>query len=81
MLTKKRVALTSLKNGQSGIVVNVAGGQAVIKRLKALGVRVGKKIIKQSGMFLRGPITVQLGHTQLGIGHGMAEKIIVEGEL
>ncbi|NQT29515.1 MAG: ferrous iron transport protein A [Candidatus Saganbacteria bacterium] len=78
MFTKKAIPLTDLKSGESGVVIEVVGGQAVARRLHALGVRQGKKIKKLSGMFMHGPLTVQVGHTQLGIGHGMASKIMLE---
>lgn len=69
--------LTSLKDGESGTVKEIAGGMGVARRLQALGVRIGKKITKVSGMFMFGPITIKVGGTQIGIGHGMARKIIV----
>jgi ferrous iron transport protein A len=78
MFSAQTKPLTSLKDGESGIVKEITGGMGVAKRLHALGIRLGKKITKKSGMFLWGPITVQVGGTQIGIGHGMASKIIVE---
>jgi Fe2+ transport system protein FeoA len=48
--------------------------------LEALGIRNGKKIKKLSSMFMRGPVTVQVGQTRISIGYGMASKIIVEAE-
>jgi len=45
-----------------------------------LGIRPGKKITKISSMLMRGPVTVQAGHTQIAIGFGMANKIFVELE-
>ncbi|MFH1826676.1 MAG: FeoA family protein [bacterium] len=77
MLKKK---LTDLKNGQSGAVVRIEGGQGVARRLEAMGVRIGKQIRKISGMFIFGPVTIQVGQTQISIGHGMAAKIMVDVE-
>ena len=48
------------------------------RRLHALGVREGKKVKKLGGGFMCGPLTVQIGTTKIGIGHGMACKIMVE---
>lgn len=73
-----QLSLTQLESGQSGVVVEIAGGMGAMRRLEALGVRVGKKITKISGMFMRGPVTVQVGHTQVGIGFGMASKVMVD---
>lgn len=78
MNPEKLVPLTKLGAGQSGIVADIAGGGGAVRRLGLLGIRVGRKITKVSGMFMRGPITVQVDRTQVGIGFGMASKIIVE---
>jgi len=72
------LSLTQMGVGQSGVVAEIAGGFGARRRLEALGLRVGKKITKISGMFMRGPVTVQVGHTQVGIGFGMASKVMVE---
>ncbi|MFC1511001.1 ferrous iron transport protein A [Candidatus Margulisiibacteriota bacterium] len=73
----KLVPLTSLRNGEKGIVNMIDGGQGVMQRLQAMGVREGKEVKKISGMFLFGPVTVQVGQTRIAIGHGMASKIMV----
>lgn len=78
MNPEKLVPLTKLRTGQSGIVADIAGGYGAVRRLGLLGIRVGRKITKVSSMFMRGPVTVRVDRTQLGIGFGMASKIIVE---
>ena len=78
MNLKKMLPLTQMKSGQSGIVSEIMGGFGATRRLEMLGIRVGRKITKISGMFMRGPVTVQVGHTQVGIGFGMASKVLVE---
>ena len=72
------ISLVELKAGQEAIVRKFSGGQEVVRRLSALGLKLNKKVKKISGMFLRGPVTVQVGHTRMAIGHGMAEKLLVE---
>ncbi len=74
----KCINLIQMKRGQIGNVVGIQGGTGVTRRLESMGIRVGKKIVKVSSMFLRGPVTVDVGSTQLSIGYGMASKIIVE---
>lgn len=59
-------------------MVNILGGRGAFHRLQAIGIRIGKKIVKNSEGFWWGPVTVQVGGTQIGIGHGMASKIMVE---
>jgi ferrous iron transport protein A len=70
--------LTQLKEGKSGIIVDIQGGFGLIKRLDALGIRKGKVITKKSGLFMQGPIVVQVDNSQVAMGFGMASRIIVE---
>jgi len=74
----KIVTLRQMQSGQSGKVVQIQGGFGLINRLSALGIRPGKRITKVSSMLMRGPVTIQLGNTQVALGFGMANKIIVE---
>jgi len=74
----KQIALSRMEAGQSGIVVQIQGGRGLINRLSALGIRPGQRITKVSSMFMRGPVTIQVGTAQVAIGFGMANRIIVE---
>ena len=74
----EQITLRQMQAGQSGIVAQIQGGHGLINRLSALGIRPGKKITKVGSMFMRGPVTVQLDGTQVAIGFGMANKVIVE---
>ena len=74
----KIVTLRQMQSGQSGKVIQIQGGFGLVNRLSALGIRPGKKITKVSSMLMRGPVTIQSGHTQVALGFGMANKIIVE---
>ena len=78
METNQLKKLTDLKIGQGGIIVDITGGQGARRRMEALGLRIGKSVKKISGMFMDGPITVQVGPTQIGVGHGLASKIMIE---
>jgi len=80
MFAKKVIALTRMDTGETGIVVNILGGRGVFRRLEAIGIRIGKKITKKSRGLLWGPITVQAAGTQIGIGYGMASKVMIEVE-
>jgi ferrous iron transport protein A len=50
----------------------------LVRRLNSMGVRPGLRITKVSSMFMRGPVTVRVGQTQLALGFGMARRILVE---
>ena len=78
MLDRRHVPLSRLEAGQSGKVVEIQGGQGMINRLSALGIRPGKRVTKVSSMFMRGPVTIQVGNAQVAIGFGMANRILVE---
>ena len=80
MPNPKTVTLRQMRPGQKGRIVEIQGGHGLVSRLNALGIRQGKKITKISSMLMRGPVTIQAGHTQVAIGYGMASKIIVETE-
>ncbi|MEA3488985.1 MAG: FeoA family protein [Candidatus Omnitrophota bacterium] len=74
----EEMILTELKVNQSAVVKEVLGGYGVKQRLESLGIRAGQKITKISSHFWRGPITVKVGNAKVAIGHGMAQKILVE---
>ena len=77
MPDEKLVTLRQMHSGKRGKIIEVQGGHGLANRLNALGIRPGKIITKVSSMFMRGPVTIQLGSTQVAIGFGMANKIIV----
>jgi len=72
------VTLRHMQSGQGGRVVQIQGGHGLVNRLSALGIRPGKRITKVSSMLMRGPVTIKSGNTQIAIGFGMANRIIVE---
>jgi ferrous iron transport protein A len=74
----KELTLTQMKVGQGGTIVNIEGGFGVTRRLEVLGVRPGKRIVKVSSHFWRGPVTVKIGNSPIAIGYGMASKVLVE---
>jgi len=77
-MEKGYISLRHMEAGQMGIVVDILGGHGLRRRLEAMGVRPGKKITKVSGQVFRGPVTLRVDHTQIAIGFGMANKIVVE---
>ena len=74
----KPMSLTETKSGQKARIISIDGGTALMKKFESLGLRVGSHIVNLSGDFMKGPVVVQNGATQLAIGRGMAKKIIVE---
>ncbi|MDD5311629.1 MAG: FeoA family protein [Dehalococcoidia bacterium] len=76
-----KIALTRMKDGQGGTVVEIAGGFAVTERLAAMGIHPGKRISKFCSMFFRGPVTICIDNTQVALGRGIADKIFVEPDV
>lgn len=72
------VSVAQMPAGQSGIVVSISGGRGLVHRMQSLGVRVGVPITKVTGQPLRGPVSIQIGNTELALGFGMARRVMVE---
>jgi ferrous iron transport protein A len=78
MTEKKNISICQLRQGQSGRVVEIQGGQGIAGRLNSMGVRPGKNITKVSAAFMKGPVTISVDRCQIAIGWGMAQKVMVE---
>lgn len=78
MDSDRLTTVARMKSGQRAAVVEIVGGHGLVRRLQALGLRPGSRIRKVSSMFGRGPVTIQVGGTQIALGFGMADKIIVK---
>ena len=70
------VPLSTLREGEEGRVVNVAGGRGCSMRLMAMGIVPGKKI-KVAGR-RGGAILVSVNGTKFVIGRGLAMKVTVD---
>ncbi len=70
--------LTQLGQGRRARIVELLGGRSVNARFGSMGIRPGRTVRKRSAALLKGPVVLEVGSTQLAIGHGMAQKIIVE---
>ena len=72
------LTLAQLTKNQPAKVISIEGGEGARQKLQNLGIREGVTIKKVAGMFIHGPIVVEVGHTQIGLGKGMASKVMVE---
>lgn len=73
-----RISLFDMPVGKTGVIVEIDGGLGMLDRLNALGIRVGSKVQKLTGQWMRGPIMVKVGNMRLALGFGMARRIWVE---
>ena len=72
--------VTMLNIGETATVVSIAGGRGLITKLAVLGIRPGVRLTKVSAQMFRGPVNVRVGNTEVGLGYGMASRILVEKE-
>jgi Fe2+ transport system protein FeoA len=70
--------VVQMEIGECGFIVEVRGSAKMMRRLRALGIREGKRLIKLRSQILRGPITVRVNNSEVAISPGVAEKIVVE---
>lgn len=72
------IDLTRMRQGERGRVIDIQGGQGLLRKMETLGIKQGTEIVKVSSQLMRGPITIRVGNTQVAIGFGMARRIMVE---
>lgn len=72
------ISLARMRSGQTGTIVQIDGGWGLHRRLDGLGIRQGRTITKVSAQWMRGPVLVRQGNTQVALGFGMAGKVFVE---
>ncbi len=71
-------ALNNMTDGTTGIITAINGGQGLTQKLDALGIQIGKEITKVSRQWMKGPVIIRSGNTEIAIGYGMACRIMVE---
>ena len=72
--------VTQMKQLEKVVIIEIHGDKNFINKLDSMGIRLGVKIIKISSQILHGPVTIQVGSTQIAIGYNTAKRIIVEKE-
>jgi len=78
MVKRKQVTLPQLDAGQNGRVIDINGGQGVVSKLAALGIRPGQNVMKKNSVFPKGPVVIRINSSEVAIGYGMASKVHVE---
>jgi len=74
------IDLIQMRAGESGVIWEIQGGHGLMRKLYSMGARPGKKIIKVSSHFWRGPQTIEVDNMQIAVGFGMARRILVAVE-
>ena len=70
--------LTNLLHNREARIIKFTGGQRLHHKLRIMGIREGRIIKIISKQPLQGPLTVAVNGSQVTLGRGMSEKIIVE---
>lgn len=73
--------LTQCKEGSKVRIVEISAGKGAVINLMNLGLNIGNEIIVSRRSSLQGPVVVSYHDTEIAIGHGLADKIIVKGSL
>ena len=76
---KKLFPVTSLKEGEEGVINSISGGLGFMSRLAGMGIIPGSgiKVLRKS----RGPVIVLVNNTRVALGIGQASKILVVFDL
>lgn len=72
------VSVADMRPNQTGMVVEIHVGHGKARQFLVMGIRPGAYVTKGSAQPLRGPITIQVGGTQLALGFGIARRIMVD---
>ncbi len=72
------LSLTEVAAGERGVISAIEGGSGLVSKLDAMGIRIGKEVTKVSSQWMRGPVLLRQGNTQVAIGFGMAQRVLVE---
>jgi ferrous iron transport protein A len=71
-------ALTELHENQCARISTIHGGHGFLRKLHIMGIKEGQTIKVVSKQPFRGPLTIQVCGSQMTIGRGMAQRILVE---
>jgi len=75
--TKKEIRLTDMKEGQTGIIFEIAGGRMATKRVADMGLTPGKEIKVIRKTLFSGPVQIEANGSKLVLGNGLASKIMI----
>ena len=75
--TLDQTSLSKLRAGQRGRITRIIGGRGLACKLEALGIREGEEIEKVSEQWMRGPVLLKHGHSQVALGFRMASRVFV----
>lgn len=76
MVAAKQVTLAEMSPGEDAVVYRITGGGMLRERLTAMGIYEGVAVrVLRGGC---GGLLVAAGEARLGLGRGMAQKVLVQ---
>jgi ferrous iron transport protein A len=70
--------LSEMQGAEKGIIKLIRGGKGLSAKMDSLSLYIGKEIELVSKQSKRGPVVIKTGNTQIAIGYGIAQKIIID---
>ncbi|MFO8082565.1 MAG: FeoA family protein [Armatimonadota bacterium] len=70
-----------MRPGEAGEIIDVRGGRGVVRRLTELGLAPGVRVRLVTDAGSSGPVIVKVGDAKIGIGRGMARRVLVRQAL
>jgi len=75
---KQEISILQLPPRKKAIIRTINGGHGFQKKLQVMGIRAGQEIKVISRQPFKGPLTIEVCGSQMTLGRGMAERILVE---
>ena len=72
------ISLTSLSEGEYGVIINAFGGFGLVRRLAEMGLTPGAKVKLLRKSPFRGPVQIEVRGIALALGYGVASKVFVK---
>jgi DtxR family Mn-dependent transcriptional regulator len=72
----EEISISKLASGESGVVKSYAGGRGMLGRCLSMGFTPGS-LVKMLKNFGSGPVLVRVHDTEVALGRGIAERIVV----
>jgi ferrous iron transport protein A len=71
-------SLNEITIGKKGVIAAINGGLGLNRKIDMIGIRVGMEIKVVSRQWMKGPVIIRVGNTEVAIGYRMANKILVK---
>jgi len=75
---EETISLTSLFEGEKGIITSAFGGYGLVRRLAEMGLTPGVEIRLIRKCPFRGPLQIEIRGCVLALGYGVASKVFVK---